>query len=73
MAINYLDNDYTINLNTKTLNQGRETSKLEYSISSSVTSSQQISSSTLNFATQSVNTYTEDTDESGEAYVFFGK
>jgi hypothetical protein len=73
MAINYIDNDYTINLNSKTLNQGRESSKITYSISSSISSSQQISSSTLNFATQSVNTYTEDTDESGEAYVFFGK
>lgn len=73
MAINYIDNDYTINLNSKTLNQGRESSKITYSISSSISSSQQISSSTLNFATQSVNTYTEDADESGEAYVFFGK
>jgi hypothetical protein len=73
MAINYIDNDYTINLNSKTLNQGREASKITYSISSSISSSQQISSSTLNFATQSVNTYTEDTDESSEAYVFFGK
>ncbi len=73
MAINYIDNDYTINLNSKTLSQGREVAKITYSISSSITSSQQISSSTLNFATQSVNTYTEDTDESGEAYVFFGK
>jgi len=73
MTINYLDNDYTINLNTKTLNQGREASKLEYSISSSISSSTQLSSSTLNFATQSVNTYTEDADEASEAYVFFGR
>jgi hypothetical protein len=70
---NYIDNDYTINLNSKTLDQGRNTTATTYSVSSSVTSSTEISSSTLYFATQSLNTYTEDTDEASEAYVFFGR
>lgn len=67
---NYIDNDYTINLNSKTLNQGRESSKVVYSVSSTETTSTEEVSTTSYFSSQSMNSYNHDLNE-GQG--FFGQ
>ncbi len=73
MKISDTDKDYTINLASKVASQGRSAGKITYSMSSSISTTEETTNTTLHFATQSVNTYTEDSAESGEAYVRFGK
>ena len=73
MKFNDTDNRYTINLASKAADQGRSAAKITYSMSSSTTTTEETTNTTLHFATQSLNTYTEDSDESSEGYVFFGK
>ena len=75
MTINYLNNDYTIDLKAKTENQGRNTSQVKFEVSASIEHIETRTNINQNFYTQSMNTYNKQTTsgENTEAYVFFGR
>lgn len=75
MTINYLNNDYTIDLKAKTENQGRNSSQVKFEVSASIEHIETRTNINQNFYTQSMNTYNKQTTsgEDSEAYVFFGR